>query len=257
MAQTCPSCNADIADDAAFCSECGARTPASVAGASAKPRFCIQCGAELREDATFCGECGSPAAQPDAVPSVMDQPQAPPTDAVAEPSYAPTPPDSAPPVAVAAPPYQAPVAVAAPPYQAPAPAPARRAARIPFLGWLAFAGMVTAIFLPWLPEQEGYMNWIDMIRRGWQAAAIPWVAYAPFIVPAWSLMACLIRGWPGAVARVLGGFAALGFCVYLIAVSSEEIGVELLRVLGAGFWVFLGAGLVMLISGSYEGKRPA
>ena len=254
MVQTCPSCNADIRDGAAFCSDCGTKIPATpaaaeaptqaAAGVAAKTRFCAQCGGRLGEDAAFCVTCGSPAAQPGEDRSISEQPDAPQVSGAAQPSYAPTPPDSTPPVAVAVPPYQA-------------PAPARRAARIPFLGWLAFAGMVTAIFLPWLPGQEGYMNWIDMIRRGWQAAAIPWVAYAPFIVPAWSLMACLIRGWPGAVARVLGGFAALGFCVYLIAVSSEEIGVELLRVLGAGFWVFLGAGLVMLISGSYEGKRPA
>ena len=200
MVQTCPSCNADIRDGAAFCSECGAKIVTPIA-----------------EEA--------PAA------------------AAAQPSYAPTPPDSAPPAAVAA-----------PPYQAPAPAPARRAARIPFLGWLAFAGMVTAIFLPCLPGLEGYMNWIGMVRSGWQSNAVPWVAYVPFIIPAWSLMGCLVPGWPGAVARVLGGFAALGLCVYVIAISSGETGFELLRVLGAGFWVLLGAGLVMLISGSYEGK---
>lgn len=48
----CPNCNADIADSAKFCPECGAKTNQKI--------FCSNCGTELLPTAKFCPECGTP-----------------------------------------------------------------------------------------------------------------------------------------------------------------------------------------------------
>lgn len=54
-AMKCPSCGADIDDDAAFCTECGTRIektePAFV--------FCSNCGNKEEAGAKFCTECGT------------------------------------------------------------------------------------------------------------------------------------------------------------------------------------------------------
>jgi class 3 adenylate cyclase len=49
----CPSCSAENADDAQFCSSCG-RALAS------GQETCVSCGAELPADALFCPRCGTP-----------------------------------------------------------------------------------------------------------------------------------------------------------------------------------------------------
>ncbi|MGW4241388.1 SPFH domain-containing protein [Nocardia sp. NPDC004722] len=53
----CPRCLVTNAEDAQYCTECGAqmRTPA--------PRACAVCAKELSESARFCGHCGTAAAR--------------------------------------------------------------------------------------------------------------------------------------------------------------------------------------------------
>ncbi len=47
----CPTCSAEVAPGARFCSSCGA---------AIAPSFCAECAAPLTPGARFCGECGSP-----------------------------------------------------------------------------------------------------------------------------------------------------------------------------------------------------
>ena len=49
----CPSCGAELEQDARFCPACGAPVPPP-------ERFCWSCGGELATDAQFCARCGSP-----------------------------------------------------------------------------------------------------------------------------------------------------------------------------------------------------
>ncbi len=48
---TCPKCNTELADDARFCSHCGAPVPTFV--------FCTQCGTRNNADFSFCQKCGA------------------------------------------------------------------------------------------------------------------------------------------------------------------------------------------------------
>ncbi len=76
----CPSCHAEVADDAAFCSRCGARL------VPARP-VCPRCGAELPDDAAFCPRCGARVGEEGApprdhaVPERPSEPSATPADA--------------------------------------------------------------------------------------------------------------------------------------------------------------------------------
>ncbi len=51
----CPNCQAEIADSAKFCPECGAKTD--------QKKICSNCGVELSPNAKFCPECGTPCNQ--------------------------------------------------------------------------------------------------------------------------------------------------------------------------------------------------
>ena len=66
----CPSCGADLAERAKFCSSCGAKVEEpeiEVVEAEAVPP-CSNCGAELEPGAAFCNQCGTkvevPAEEP-------------------------------------------------------------------------------------------------------------------------------------------------------------------------------------------------
>lgn len=48
----CEKCGAELAEDAVFCHECGAR--------AARTAVCAKCGKELRAGAKFCDGCGTP-----------------------------------------------------------------------------------------------------------------------------------------------------------------------------------------------------
>jgi len=50
MSRTCPSCGAEVADDMAFCGNCGTKMPTT--------KNCIFCGKELPLSMNFCGFCG-------------------------------------------------------------------------------------------------------------------------------------------------------------------------------------------------------
>lgn len=52
---TCPQCNHSIADNAKFCSNCGAK----VEKVEQKPKFCTECGHKNANDAKFCSGCGN------------------------------------------------------------------------------------------------------------------------------------------------------------------------------------------------------
>ena len=58
-ALTCPECNMECAEDAMFCSNCGAVVPAS--GKSAPE--CASCGESTPQDAMYCPSCGGPVPQ--------------------------------------------------------------------------------------------------------------------------------------------------------------------------------------------------
>lgn len=68
LANTCSNCNAPLAENAAFCAECG--TPVvtdfanyqgnqDIGNANASVKRCPNCGAELPSIAAFCAECGT------------------------------------------------------------------------------------------------------------------------------------------------------------------------------------------------------
>ena len=48
----CVECGAEVASNAKFCSECGAKIIRKI--------FCSECGTELKPNQKFCSECGTP-----------------------------------------------------------------------------------------------------------------------------------------------------------------------------------------------------
>ena len=51
----CPNCESKLPEDAAFCSDCGAKIQTGA------PGVCTACGAKLPDDAEFCIDCGTSA----------------------------------------------------------------------------------------------------------------------------------------------------------------------------------------------------
>ena len=62
MAQSCPSCGAALADDAAVCDLCGTPTAAAPVAAAAEV-VCSQCGHAPPAGSQFCNRCGAPVAR--------------------------------------------------------------------------------------------------------------------------------------------------------------------------------------------------
>ena len=52
--KTCPSCQAQVVDEAKFCNKCGFNIKAS----ESQNSFCVECGAKLESGSLFCIECG-------------------------------------------------------------------------------------------------------------------------------------------------------------------------------------------------------
>ena len=68
--RTCPTCGAQVPDDAMFCNKCGTQVPPkavpvpddteeSAAEESAPASVCPTCGKEVAPDAVFCVNCGA------------------------------------------------------------------------------------------------------------------------------------------------------------------------------------------------------
>ena len=71
----CPSCNAEIADTAKFCPECGEKI--------VRKTVCPDCGTEVASGAKFCAECGHKfVAAPPAAPDASSGPHAAPRNDV-------------------------------------------------------------------------------------------------------------------------------------------------------------------------------
>ncbi|MBE6094758.1 MAG: zinc-ribbon domain-containing protein [Schwartzia succinivorans] len=64
----CPNCNAQLEDDAVFCTECGQGLASSACAGSPTPLCCEQCGATLRPGVKFCPSCGNVVATSSHVP---------------------------------------------------------------------------------------------------------------------------------------------------------------------------------------------
>lgn len=63
--QKCPSCGADVPDNALFCNSCGARMPAKPAPAApADGIVCSNCGSQVPAGQKFCSQCGTPVQNP-------------------------------------------------------------------------------------------------------------------------------------------------------------------------------------------------
>ena len=58
----CNNCGADLADNAKFCTSCGANVEAQ--GPQGGPRHCPSCGSQLASDASFCTNCGQKVGGP-------------------------------------------------------------------------------------------------------------------------------------------------------------------------------------------------
>ena len=58
----CNNCGADLADNAKFCTSCGANV--EVQGPQGGPRHCRNCGSQLAGDASFCTNCGQKVGGP-------------------------------------------------------------------------------------------------------------------------------------------------------------------------------------------------
>lgn len=58
----CNNCGADLADNAKFCTSCGANVEAQ--GPQGGPRHCPNCGSQLAEGASFCTNCGQKVGGP-------------------------------------------------------------------------------------------------------------------------------------------------------------------------------------------------
>ncbi len=76
----CPSCGRMIADEAHFCTGCGAKVPPEKPEGGAKRphpqsvRRCTGCGAELAEGMSFCIHCGKPVSAPPPAPGRQQPP---------------------------------------------------------------------------------------------------------------------------------------------------------------------------------------
>lgn len=63
--RTCPTCGAQVPDDAMFCNKCGTQVPPKAApvqeeSAAEEPlQVCPTCGKEVAPDALFCVSCGT------------------------------------------------------------------------------------------------------------------------------------------------------------------------------------------------------
>lgn len=67
----CPSCGAELAEQAKFCSSCGAKVEdpeIEVVEADVVPP-CSNCGAELEPGAAFCNQCGTKVEPPNQEPA--------------------------------------------------------------------------------------------------------------------------------------------------------------------------------------------
>ena len=69
----CVACGFELPDEAAFCTECGAKQPVPApAAAVAEPATasvrCVVCGTEMPEIASFCPECGARRPKPEEAP---------------------------------------------------------------------------------------------------------------------------------------------------------------------------------------------
>lgn len=79
MATICPKCGTPIADDAVFCTACGAEINRQEVPqpTTPTPTTCSHCGAQLAENAAFCAACGnkvnSPAAPKGVCPNCGTQ----------------------------------------------------------------------------------------------------------------------------------------------------------------------------------------
>lgn len=63
----CEKCGAEVANNAAFCSACGAPMPVVKPVETEEPK-CSKCGAVLNPDTKFCTSCGNPVEQPTEAP---------------------------------------------------------------------------------------------------------------------------------------------------------------------------------------------
>ena len=77
----CPSCQAELPDDAIFCDQCGARVAEAPAPEQELER-CPQCGAPVTPGELFCGNCGAPleAPAPGAAETMAATPESPPPE---------------------------------------------------------------------------------------------------------------------------------------------------------------------------------
>lgn len=64
MSKKCQHCGANLADDAVFCSNCGARQESEEITPQTTPaetrNICPNCGTPITPDSTFCPNCGAP-----------------------------------------------------------------------------------------------------------------------------------------------------------------------------------------------------
>lgn len=74
----CEKCGAEVANNAAFCSSCGAAMPKQTVAADADSIKCIGCGAMVSKNMRFCTSCGKPIADSlQSQPTVQPEPPAP------------------------------------------------------------------------------------------------------------------------------------------------------------------------------------
>lgn len=64
----CEKCGAEVSNNAAFCSSCGAPMPVVKPVEAEEPK-CSKCGAALAPDTKFCTSCGNPVEQPEEAPA--------------------------------------------------------------------------------------------------------------------------------------------------------------------------------------------
>jgi RNA polymerase subunit RPABC4/transcription elongation factor Spt4 len=57
--KTCSNCNAQIKQEARFCTNCGAPQDTPEPEVAVETKDCPNCGATLEKDAKFCPECGT------------------------------------------------------------------------------------------------------------------------------------------------------------------------------------------------------
>ena len=72
----CIQCGQQMNEESLFCSNCGAKSPASE-DTTENSIFCTQCGVKLPDDATFCTDCGTQVAEtPVSETPVIEEPPA-------------------------------------------------------------------------------------------------------------------------------------------------------------------------------------